>query len=57
MQAAMQIATQAEQLAKNLPPSDKSAGKNFVSPGMNPQDSAEAADSVVGPSAKPAIKE
>lgn len=52
IQAAMQIANKAEQLAKNLPPAEKPASKTFVSPGTNGADSAEAADAVVGTAPK-----
>ncbi|HZZ28279.1 MAG TPA: hypothetical protein VFE46_09790 [Pirellulales bacterium] len=45
LQAAMQIAAQAEHLAKSLPPVYKSGDKAFVSPGVNAADSA---DAVVG---------
>jgi hypothetical protein len=51
----MQIATQAEQLAKNLPAAKKPADKAFVSPGsvVSP---ATAADAVVGSAPTPTVK-
>jgi hypothetical protein len=51
LQAAMQIASQAQQLAKNLPPADKSVKQAFVSPGVN-SSAAEASDAVVGSAPK-----
>lgn len=55
LQTAMQIATQAEQLAKNLPAAKKPADKAFVSPGsvVSP---ATAADAVVGSAPTPTVK-
>ncbi|HTQ39401.1 MAG TPA: hypothetical protein VMJ32_10250 [Pirellulales bacterium] len=56
LQTAMQIATQAEQLAKHLPPAEKVAGKGFVSPGSaaGGGGASEAADAVVGSAPKTA---
>jgi hypothetical protein len=49
LQAAMQIVTQAEELAKHLPVAQKPADKAFVSPGSVASESpAAAADAVVG---------
>lgn len=47
LKTAMQIATQAEELAKNLPAAKKPVEKEFMSPGSS-ESPAAAADAVVG---------
>jgi hypothetical protein len=52
LQMAMQIATQAEQSAKDMPAVKKTSDQPFVSPGATADSSAAAADAVVGSAPK-----